>query len=88
MGDVPVEFLFAAAFSGVFCASTVPLIRRYVESTLSLWSMSTIRKSRVTGQGWTVAAFVVDPGGGTCSKPADIAASAAVKKAGALQYAN
>lgn len=33
---ISVAFAYFAAFSGVFCARTLPLIKRYVESTLSL----------------------------------------------------
>ena len=85
--EIMVEFLLAPAFAAVFCASTVPLISRYVVSTLSLWSISTTRKSLVTGHGCPVAMVAV-PGGGTVRSPALTAASAAVNHSGPLQYAN
>jgi len=50
--------------------------------------MSTTRKSLTLGHAWTVAAFVVVPIGGIVRRPAAIAVAAAVKKVGALQYAN
>lgn len=71
--SLPVALLYFAAFALVFCASVFPLIKRYVVSTLSLWSMSTILKSLVTGQACTVVPFVEVPGGGTAIKPLETA---------------
>src|SRR5437763_1465462 len=74
-----------ARLAAVSCA-VVPLrSNRYAVVTLSLWSMSTRLKSRVVGHGLPSRPICT---GGTVSFPAVTAALAAVKNAGALQYAN
>src|SRR5207248_9734291 len=76
---------YVARLGAVFCARVPFFSTRYAAVTWSLWSMSTTLKSRVVGH--TLPSRAV-PSAGTASLPALTAAFAAVKNAGALQYAN